>query len=941
MNKPIPFGKYYLLERINVGGMAEVFKAKAFGVEGFERLVAVKRILPNIAEDEEFITMFIDEAKIAVQLQHANVAQIFDLGKVEDSYFIALEYVHGRDLRAIFDHLRKNGVTGASGAPSEKMPTSQACFIVMQLCEGLDYAHNKRDAQGRELNLVHRDVSPQNVLIGYDGEIKLVDFGIAKAAGKASKTQAGILKGKFGYMSPEQVRGLPVDRRSDIFALGIVLYELLTGERLFIGESDFSTLEKVRNVEILPPSSFNKRIPPELERIVLKALAKDADDRYQNAIDLHDDLQAFLYSVGEFYSRKDLAAWMKKTFALELAEENAKNAEYEQLEEPTPAPIPAGKAGGSRRQSGGGLEWDEEELETQIFDKQPLESVDFVEESDNELASSDLFLEGDDKTVAGAPPPDVIAEAERVRAGGSGLASRGGGPPPGISAYRAPSGASRQFGTPSPLAAAPSRSTAMFPSATDPRAPGPNGQKSPSQKFPQTLMGMPVPNLAAPSHLGGAGAHRPSGPGYAPPGGAMPPGAGPIPGVGPGPQGAMTHSSRTGQFSPTSIPERRPLETFTQRGSGGGRVLTALLVIAALGVGGFGGYKYFTREGKLLLVVNPSDATLAIDGTTPKGAGPFPLAPGAHTLTVSREGYVRKDQAVDIQAGQVERLEVQLEPSADTGFELTSEPSGALVWLDGGPFTGKDPAGPQAKTNFKAYNVMPGRHVLEIKGDPRFEDWKYEFYQEPGKMHPIQAVLQPRKGGAAPTPAKPGAAAPSTTTVPPVAAASRPVEPPKPIEGAKAAPLNGAPPKGVPAPARATAEGPKAPVEAPKPGAAEAASPADPAKTAAKPIVRRPVALGPRTARAEAGAPESPAVERAAAGGGGCVVTIGAKPWAEVSIDGKSTGKITPLVDYEIPCGKHRLTFKNGDLKIEKTETISVRPGEKFKKVFQLVDPEE
>ncbi len=248
MKKPIPFGKYWLLERINVGGMAEVFMAKTFGVEGFERLVAVKRILPNIAEDTEFIQMFVDEAKIAVQLTHANIVQVFDLGKVADSYYIAMEFVHGRDLRALFDRCRHEG---------EPMSVAQACFIVMKVCEGLDYAHNKRDAQGTELHLVHRDVSPQNILVSYDGELKLVDFGIAKAAGKASKTQAGILKGKFGYMSPEQVRGLPIDRRSDIFSLGIILYELLTGERLFVGESDFSTLEKVRNVEILPaPEPF-------------------------------------------------------------------------------------------------------------------------------------------------------------------------------------------------------------------------------------------------------------------------------------------------------------------------------------------------------------------------------------------------------------------------------------------------------------------------------------------------------------------------------------------------------------------------------------------------------------------------------------------------------------------------------------------------------------
>src|SRR4051812_21499331 len=185
LKKPVPFGKYYLLERINVGGMAEVFKAKTFGVEGFERLLAVKRILPNIAEDQDFITMFIDEAKIAVQLSHANIAQIFDLGKVEESYFIALEYVPGRDLRALFDRCKQRP---EGGLPT--MPLAQACFVIMKVCEGLDYAHNKRDAGGRELHLVHRDVSPQNVLISFEGEVKLIDFGIAKAAGKAGQTQA-------------------------------------------------------------------------------------------------------------------------------------------------------------------------------------------------------------------------------------------------------------------------------------------------------------------------------------------------------------------------------------------------------------------------------------------------------------------------------------------------------------------------------------------------------------------------------------------------------------------------------------------------------------------------------------------------------------------------------------------------------------------------------
>jgi serine/threonine-protein kinase len=246
LNQITQFGPYKLIERISVGGMAEVYKASEQGVEGFERIVAVKRILPHIAEDDEFITMFKDEAKIAGQLQHGNIAQIYNLGQQGDSFYIALEYVAGKDLRNIFTRCQQQG---------KPMPIAQACFIVMKVGEGLDYAHNKRDKHGRHLNIVHRDVSPPNVLVSYEGEVKLIDFGVAKAAGRVSRTQAGILKGKFGYMSPEQVRGMPLDRRSDVFSLGVVLYEVLIGQRLFQGETDFATLEMVRTVDVPSPSS--------------------------------------------------------------------------------------------------------------------------------------------------------------------------------------------------------------------------------------------------------------------------------------------------------------------------------------------------------------------------------------------------------------------------------------------------------------------------------------------------------------------------------------------------------------------------------------------------------------------------------------------------------------------------------------------------------------
>ena len=384
MRKPRQFGNYWLLDRINVGGMAEVWKAKSFGSNGFERIVAIKRILPNIAEDKEFIEMFVDEAKISVQLTHPNIAQVTDLDKVEDQYYIAMEYIQGKDLRSIFDRLHN------SHTP---MDISQACFVIMKVCEGLDYAHNKKDNQGQRIGIIHRDVSPQNILVSFEGDVKIIDFGIAKAAGKASQTQAGILKGKFGYMSPEQVRGMKLDHRSDIFSLGIILYELLTNERLFQGESDFSTLEKVRNAEILPPTAYNRAIPMQLEQIMLKALAKEVEERYESALDLHEELQAFMFANGWFYSRKDLADWMKREFKKEIEEDKKKMEEYAQytfetLMEQAPSrpaapsmparpavggPSPRVAAAPPQLNQGGGEFWDDDEIETAIHERKGAE----------------------------------------------------------------------------------------------------------------------------------------------------------------------------------------------------------------------------------------------------------------------------------------------------------------------------------------------------------------------------------------------------------------------------------------------------------------------------------------------------------------------------------------------------------------------------------------
>ena len=340
---PRLFGKYYLLELINVGGMAEVFKAKMFGVEGFEKIVAIKRILPEVAEDAEFIKMFVDEAKIAVKLQHPNVVQIFELGKIDGSYFIAMELINGKDIKTIRKRLKRVDIL---------MPVEQSAYIISQVCDGLDYAHRKTDEKMNPLNIVHRDISPQNMIVSYEGTVKLIDFGIAKAKSKSTKTQVGMLKGKFSYMSPEQVSGQPIDRRSDIFSLGVVFFEMLTGKRLFLGKNDVETLEKIRKAEVLPPSVFNSAVPPELDRIVLKALAKDREDRYQWASEFSEDLKKFSYSSGKSFSRQDMMNFMSEFFADELEEETAKLEEYQKIKKPADMPLreAAQTAGSSENQ---------------------------------------------------------------------------------------------------------------------------------------------------------------------------------------------------------------------------------------------------------------------------------------------------------------------------------------------------------------------------------------------------------------------------------------------------------------------------------------------------------------------------------------------------------------------------------------------------------------
>jgi serine/threonine protein kinase len=282
MAQPTRFGRYLLVERVAVGGMAEVFAAVRRG-DGAGRAYAVKRMLPTLAEHEDLVRMFLDEARLQVQLEHPGIVPVHELGRIQSRYFLAMDYVAGRDLRALVERARER---------RERLPVALAVRIAWRVLDALDHAHRRRDEHGRELCIVHRDVSPANVLVGFDGTPRIIDFGIAQAAPR-SGGPSDVLRGKFGYMSPEMVRGLPLDRRSDVFAAGVVLHEALTGERLFTGPSELAVMERVRACAVERPSAANPAVPRALDDVVLRALAPEPEQRFAWASELRDALLPF------------------------------------------------------------------------------------------------------------------------------------------------------------------------------------------------------------------------------------------------------------------------------------------------------------------------------------------------------------------------------------------------------------------------------------------------------------------------------------------------------------------------------------------------------------------------------------------------------------------------------------------------------------------------
>jgi serine/threonine protein kinase len=305
-----------LLERLAAGGMAEVYRGKQLGYAGFEKTIAIKRILPNYAANEEFKAMFREEANLSGLLQHQNIVQIFGNGEFNDYLYLTMEFVDGKNVRQVLARADKKKI---------RIPVEFGLYIVSEAAKGLDYAHNFHDEKsGEPLEIVHRDMSPQNIMLSYDGAVKIVDFGIAKAAARSGQTKAGVLKGKFGYMSPEQAQGMPLDRRTDVFALGIILFELLTQRRLFTSDDDLRTLQLVKDCRVPRPSKYNPDVSQSLDAIVLKALKKEKSERYANGNELYVDLIRYLNQKYSRFLPTDLSKFLREVFAEDMIEEKKK-----------------------------------------------------------------------------------------------------------------------------------------------------------------------------------------------------------------------------------------------------------------------------------------------------------------------------------------------------------------------------------------------------------------------------------------------------------------------------------------------------------------------------------------------------------------------------------------------------------------------------------------
>jgi eukaryotic-like serine/threonine-protein kinase len=434
--------RYRVIDRLEAGGMAEVFRGEAVSVQGFKKQVAIKRVLPHLAQNKSFIRMFLDEARLGARLNHANIVTVFDIGAADNTYFIVMEFVDGANLKTVLDALRK---TGARPGLKEML------YIGLEICKGLSHAHTLRDENGTPLNIVHRDISPPNILITRGGEVKVTDFGLAKATTQLEKTDPGVVKGKFSYLSPEAAMGKEVDARADVFAVGILVWEALAGRRLFLGESDYETVKKVQKAEVPSLRSFHKDVDDELDALLKKAMARDRDERFGSAQELGDAIADYLIHHRLMVTSYDIARMMTGVVAVR-ERERAKRADpsiidkliqdellaftsLDQLDDPlNPSSSAVRQDGLSKRPSLGARpldagsfndhlenpsQWFSEEEEeaqpTSFFGRASLEAVELKKRSDPHELANLLETDEDPGTATGKvvlPAQDVAGMLE-------------------------------------------------------------------------------------------------------------------------------------------------------------------------------------------------------------------------------------------------------------------------------------------------------------------------------------------------------------------------------------------------------------------------------------------------------------------------------------------------------------------------------------------------
>ena len=450
---PTRLGSYEIVRPLARGGMAELFLARVAGPQTFEKLVVVKKILPKFADNPRFLQLFLDEAKLAASLSHKNIVSVHDVGGSGSESFFAMEYLHGQDVRSILHRAWKNG---------EKLPIPHAVQIAKLIADALHYAHEKRRSDGSLLEIVHRDVSPSNVIVSYDGAVKLVDFGVAKAATRTVKTRTGTLKGKIAYMSPEQARGAQIDRRSDVFSLGIVLWEMVTTSRLFRGENDLATLQLIINNPIKKPTEERPDCPAALERIVLKALSQDPERRYQSANEVARDLEELVRTEQLSQSSAGLSVYMSELFRHELDSWEVARAQGVPL--------------GDHLTNVG-------ELTTPISESDFVEAMDSVDLEDDEEDNEDS-LGAVSGTIGDAPPTSpATVPGRRVTTPASGTAQTDRTPPPQLIRPTGPTGApltKAPGGTPAPQLLRQRPSSGGIPVVTPPQpGSGPVGGSGP------------------------------------------------------------------------------------------------------------------------------------------------------------------------------------------------------------------------------------------------------------------------------------------------------------------------------------------------------------------------------------------------------------------------------------------------------------------------------